>query len=73
VIGGLPYGVLVLLTIEVRVDDQRHPVARDDVVDVRTICSQLDEPLAGRNQDATEEFRIRKMVRLALMLGDGEA
>src|SRR5206468_4086692 len=34
-VGGLPYGVLILLAVEVRVDDQGHPVARDDVVDVR--------------------------------------
>jgi hypothetical protein len=64
--------VLAPFSVEVRVDHQGHPVAGHDVVNVRTTLSQFDKPLARRNQDTTEEVRIREMVRLALPLGYGK-
>src|SRR5215470_8566770 len=68
-VGGLLNGAAALLPGKVRVDDQRHPIARNDVVDLDTMLGQLRQPLTGGNQDSTEEVWIRDNLRLALALG----
>src|SRR5437899_1341192 len=72
-VGGLSYGVLALLADEARVDDQGHPIAGDDVMDVRATRGQLGESLPGRSKDAAEEVRICEIVGLTLPLSHGEA
>lgn len=64
-------GAPALLPGKVRVDDQRHPVTRDDVVDVDAAPGQLGQSLTGGHQDSTKEIWIRDSVRLALAVGHG--
>src|SRR5262245_32278394 len=72
-VGWLPDGMLVTLSVELRVDNEWHPVAGDDVVNVRSARGELGKPRPGRDEDALEEVGILEILRLACAGRDRQA